>query len=171
MLIRGGQQLNHTLNPNQFELICTKQVMFYLETCILILYIYFLSITLIHRDPHVTTKQSLCSPIAHFLLQRLHSCHCGCVIVARSWCDFVQNAHGEHQSTRLCGTERPPKLQQPPPPEDHAAPKRRRIMCDPAAHEPPPPHVAMFGGGRGRKRSLVSSEHVLDLPMRTIDRR
>ena len=39
-IIRGGQQLNHTLNPNQFELICTKQVMFYLETCILILYIY-----------------------------------------------------------------------------------------------------------------------------------
>ena len=38
--IRAGDRLNHTLNPNQLGPICTKQVMFYLDTCILILYIY-----------------------------------------------------------------------------------------------------------------------------------
>ena len=56
-------------------------------------------------------------------------------------------------------------------PGDHTAPSlaigiNMHKLAVPAAHEPPPPHVAMFGGGRGRKRSHGSHSR----PANALDR-
>ena len=141
-----------------------KQFMFYayiVETCIsTTLYIHIVDCS--HSLPLGPTRPNKTITVpAHHLPAASAPCsaplcmrHCHTFMVRvctkrTRWCAPI-DASLRHLNIRPGSSNlRPPRITRRP--SDGAK------CAIPAAHEPPPPHVAMFGGGTGRKRSLGSS--------------